>query len=63
MGVQVDAAAGGGGFTEQQGGARRRVDLGPVMHFDDFDVEAFVQRLRDALDQRGEQVDAEADIA
>jgi hypothetical protein len=33
------------------------------MHFDDFDVEAFVQRLCNALDQRGEQIDAEAHIA
>ena len=44
-------------------GARRRVDLGLVMHLDDFDIETFVQRLRDALDQRGQQVDAEAHIA
>ena len=63
MAVQVDAAAGGGGLAQHQGGARRRVDLGLVVHFEDLDVEAFVERLRDALDQRRQQIDAEAHIA
>jgi hypothetical protein len=40
-----------------------RIDLGAVMHLEDFDVEAFVERLRHALDQRGKQIDAEAHIA
>ena len=49
--------------AEQQRGAGRRVDLLVVMHLDDFDVEFIAEGGGDALDQRGEQIDAEAHIA
>ena len=63
VGVEIDAAARGGGLAEQIGGARRRVDLGPVMHFQNLDIKTFVERLRHPLHQRRQQVDAEAHIA
>ena len=54
---------GGGGAAEHERGAGRRVDLLVVVHFQDFDVVILIERLRDALDQRRQQIDAEAHIA
>ena len=61
--VEIDAAAFGRRAAEQQRGAGRRVDLLVVMHLQDFDVERLVERLRHALRQRRQQIDAEAHIA
>ena len=61
--VERDLAAGCRGLAEQECGAGRRVDLGLVVHFQDFDIKTLVERLRDALDQRRQQIDAEAHIA
>ena len=59
-----DAAPGGGGLAEQQRRARRRVDLVPVVHFEDLDVEIVgVERARRLLHQHRQQIDAEAHIA
>src|SRR5207302_5505092 len=49
--LERDAAAGRYGLAEHQGGAGWRVDLGLVVHLQNFDIKAFVKRLRDALDQ------------
>ena len=61
--LERDLAAGGSGLAKHQGRTRRRIDLGLVVHFQDLDVEVFVQRLRHALHQRRQQIDAEAHIA
>ena len=61
--IERDAAAGGGGLAQHQRSARGRIDLHAVMGFDDLDVEALVECLGDALDHRGEQIDAQAHIA
>ena len=60
---EIDAAAGGGGAAEHQRGAGRRIDLLVVMHLENFDVVILIERLRHALDQRRQQIDAEAHIA
>ena len=60
---QIDAAAFGRRAAEQQRGAGRRVDLLVVMHFEDFDVVVVVERRRHALDQSGQQIDAETHVA
>ena len=61
--VEIDAAAFRRRAAEQQRGAGRRIDLLVVMHFDDLDIEFVVERLRHALDQGRQQIDAEAHIA
>jgi len=38
-------------------GTGRRIDLGPVMHLQNFDIEIVIQRLRDALDHCRQQID------
>ena len=60
---EIDATARRRGAAEHERGAGRRVDLFVVMHFDDFDVVVLAERLRDALDQRREQVDAQTHVA
>ena len=60
---EIDAAAFRRRAAEHQRGAGRRVDLLVVMHLEDFDVEAVVERLGHALGQRREQIDAEAHVA
>ena len=42
------AAPFGGGAAEHQRGAGRRIDLVPVMHLDDLDVEVVIERFGDA---------------
>ena len=49
--------------AEHQRGAGRRVDLLVVVHLEDLDVVVVVERRRHALDQSGEQIDAEAHIS
>ena len=60
---EIDAAAGGGGATEHKRSAGRRVDLFVVMHLENFDVVIVIERLRHALDQRRQEIDAETHIA
>ena len=54
---------GGRGPAEEEGGARRSVDLVPVVHLEDLDVEIRIERPRRLAHQDGEKVDAEAHIA
>ena len=61
--IEIDAAAVRGSLTEQIGGPRRRIDLLPVVHFENLDVEILVERLRHLLDQRRQQINAKAHIA
>ena len=60
---EIDAAALRRRAAEHQRGAGRRVDLLVVMHLENLDVEAVVERLRHALGQRRQQIDAEAHVA
>ena len=60
---EIDAAAFRRRAAEHQRGAGRRVDLLVVMHLEDLDVEAVIERLRHALGQRRQQIDAEAHVA
>ena len=61
--VEIDAAALRRRAAEHQRGAGRRVDLLVVVHLEDLDVEVLVERLRHALDQRRQQIDAQAHVA
>ncbi len=49
-------------LAEHQRRARRRVDLVPVMHFDDLDIVVVAEALRGNLDQLGEHRDADAHV-
>ena len=60
---KLDAAALRRGPAEEEGGARGRVDLVPVVHLEDLDVEVRVERPRRLAHQDGEKVDAEAHVA
>ena len=60
---KADAAALRRRLTEQQCRAGGRVDLVAMMHLDDFDIPAIVERLRRLPDKRRQQIDAEAHIA
>src|SRR5262249_38424466 len=44
MVCKLDAAAIGGGFTKHESSAGGSIDLGAVMHLDDFDIKALVER-------------------
>jgi len=62
--IQRDLAAGGGRLAQQQGSARRRAStLALWWNSRNFDIEILVERLRDPLHQRRQQIDAEAHIA
>ena len=50
-------------ITKHQGRARGRIDLHPVMHFNDLDIEVVPERGRNLFGQGDEQVDAEAHVA
>ena len=63
VGFQRDAATGGGRLAQHQGGARGRVDLHPMVHLDDFNVEFIAERGGGATRERRQEVDAEAHIA
>src|SRR6266700_49289 len=54
---KIDAAPLGGGAAEHQRRARGRVDFLVVVHFEYFDVEILVERLRHPLDQRPQEID------
>lgn len=55
--------ASGGGLAKQQCGARRRIDLGAVVHFDDFDVPGRAQPFGGFAHQSREQRDAKRGVA
>ena len=61
--LSADASRRGRRFAEQERRARGRVDLHPMMHLDDLDIEIGSERRRRAPGQRREQVDAEAHVA
>jgi len=63
MQMEIDAAARRRRLAQHQGGARRRVDLGLVVHLQNFDIEIRIERLCHPLYQRRQQIDAEAHIA
>ena len=60
---QIDAAALRRRAAEHQRGAGRRVDLLVVVHLENLDVEAVVERLCHPLGQRRDQIDAHAEVA
>ncbi len=59
---QRNSGAAGRRFAEAERGARRRVDLVPVMHLDDFDVVAGAEPARRVFDERQQNVDADAHV-
>ena len=61
--IQHDLAAAGRRLPQHQRRAGGRIDLGLVMHFENFDIEILVQRLRHPLHQRGKQIDPQTYIA
>ena len=61
--VELDAAALGGGLAEHQRRAGRGIDLVPVVHLEDLDVEVGVERFGDLAREGRQQVDAEAHVA
>ena len=63
MVFERNASRRGRRFAKQERCARGRVDLHPMMHLDDLDVEIGPQRQRRAPGQRRKQVDAEAHVA
>src|SRR3546814_9499397 len=56
---EVDAAPLGGRLAEQQRGAARRVDLVPVVHFENLDIPFGVEPRRRLAHQMREQGDPE----
>jgi hypothetical protein len=61
-GIQVTPQCVGDDFAHPQRGAGRRIDLVPVMRFDNLDIELVIQHARRHVQQLQRQIDADTHV-